>query len=172
MPIILCLSSANLQPRYLQLCDPAAANVLRGIHDVQCMQMSDTLHQYVQIGCADLLQESREICCLNLKVQHCVAWEVRVSAVQHFWHCINIAIVEYSGRIAFVGSPRLKTSGAEHVCIPAACREGNTALHLACQSNQLKAIEVLLQWGARASMTNASGFAPVSPPSLTPTIIT
>lgn len=42
------------------------------------------------------------------------------------------------------------------------CREGNTALHLACQSNQLKAIEVLLQWGARANMTNASGFAPVS----------
>ena len=43
-----------------------------------------------------------------------------------------------------------------------ACREGNTALHLACQSNQLKVIEVLLQWGARANMTNASGFAPVS----------
>jgi len=42
------------------------------------------------------------------------------------------------------------------------CREGNTALHLACQSNQLKVIEVLLQWGARANMTNASGFAPVS----------
>ena len=41
-------------------------------------------------------------------------------------------------------------------------REGNTALHLACQSNQLKVIEVLLQWGARANMTNASGFAPVS----------
>ncbi len=50
------------------------------------------------------------------------------------------------------------------------CREGNTALHLACQSNQLKVIEVLLQWGARANMTNASGFAPVStdfPASLT-----
>ena len=44
-------------------------------------------------------------------------------------------------------------------------REGNTALHLACQSNQLKVIEVLLQWGARANMTNASGFAPVSTPS-------
>lgn len=43
-----------------------------------------------------------------------------------------------------------------------AFREGNTALHLACQSNQLKVIEVLLQWGARANMTNASGFAPVS----------
>ena len=42
------------------------------------------------------------------------------------------------------------------------CREGNTALHLACQSNQLRVIEVLLQWGARANMTNASGFAPVS----------
>jgi len=41
---------------------------------------------------------------------------------------------------------------------------------LACQSNQLKVIEVLLQWGARANMTNASGFAPVStefPASLT-----
>lgn len=47
------------------------------------------------------------------------------------------------------------------------CREGNTALHLACQSNQLKAIEVLLQWGARANMTNASGFAPVSTPFIT-----
>lgn len=44
----------------------------------------------------------------------------------------------------------------------AAYREGNTALHLACQSNQLKVIEILLQWGARANMTNASGFAPVS----------
>ena len=43
-----------------------------------------------------------------------------------------------------------------------ACRDGNTPLHLACQCNQLSAIEVLLQWGARAEMTNASGFAPVS----------
>ena len=43
-----------------------------------------------------------------------------------------------------------------------ACRDGNTPLHLACQCNQLSTIEVLLQWGARAEMTNASGFAPVS----------
>lgn len=41
------------------------------------------------------------------------------------------------------------------------CRDGNTALHLACQSNQLKVIEILLQWGARPNMQNASGFAPV-----------
>ncbi|KAL3159205.1 hypothetical protein ABBQ32_011186 [Trebouxia sp. C0010 RCD-2024] len=47
------------------------------------------------------------------------------------------------------------------VSIHAVNKEGNTALHLACQSNQLKVIEVLLQWGARANMTNASGFAPV-----------
>ncbi|KAL3151687.1 hypothetical protein ABBQ38_012671 [Trebouxia sp. C0009 RCD-2024] len=47
------------------------------------------------------------------------------------------------------------------VSIHAVNREGNTALHLACQSNQLKVIEVLLQWGARANMANASGFAPV-----------
>ncbi|KAL0027243.1 hypothetical protein WJX77_006497 [Trebouxia sp. C0004] len=47
------------------------------------------------------------------------------------------------------------------VSMHAVNKEGNTALHLACQSNQLKVIEVLLQWGARANMTNASGFAPV-----------
>lgn len=41
------------------------------------------------------------------------------------------------------------------------CRDGNTALHVACQSNQLKVIEILLQWGARPNMQNASGFAPV-----------
>ncbi len=49
-----------------------------------------------------------------------------------------------------------------------ACRDGNTPLHLACQCNQLSTIEVLLQWGARAEMTNASGFAPVRHSSVLP----
>ena len=59
-------------------------------------------------------------------------------------------------------APLLHCVGTASQLSHCACRDGNTPLHLACQCNQLSTIEVLLQWGARADMTNASGFAPVS----------
>ena len=67
--------------------------------------------------------------------------------------CCNGGVTRHEGSVP---------STYNHVRI--ACREGNTALHMACQSNQLKVIEVLLQWGARPGMQNASGFAPVCTP--------
>ena len=84
-------------------------------------------------------------------------------------HSIHLLVPEdYSDRTGSTSVPWLHGVGTVPQLSHCACRDGNTPLHLACQCNQLSTIEVLLQWGARAEMTNASGFAPVSHSSALP----
>lgn len=45
----------------------------------------------------------------------------------------------------------------------AGCRDGNSALHLACQANRLSVIHLLLQWGAKTDLANVAGYCPVKP---------